>query len=414
MLETYFSATKTLERLRSGPSAPYIDGFANWLTDTGYSPSSAVRYLRVANHLGHFLDSKNQTFVDVDSGIAHAFREHLSTCCCPFSNGGSINHHTFFGIKRFRYYLQLRNVCPRDPILSTPPDEPMLICDFGQWLVQHRGVAEATLKLYRRYATELLASLGNEPLHWEPHSIREFFLSQASLSPASTMEKKVTSTRAFLRFLIAQNKCRSDLDMAVPKLAHWRLATLPRSLTSAQVTQLLDVCQGDTPRRVRDRAIVLLLLLLGLRAGDVAALQIKDIEWDNATIRVSGKGRYQVRLPLPQEIGDTIIDYLDCRPSVKHNDYLFVGNRVPYCSISSHGVSGVVKRALSRAGIVAPVKGAHLLRHTAASQMLRHGVPLEQIGTVLRHRNVDTTAYYAKVDVSLLSRVAQPWPEVLS
>ena len=228
------------------------------------------------------------------------------------------------------------------------------------------------------------------------------------------MEKKITSTRVFLRFLIAQERCRVDLDLAVPKLAHWRLATLPRSLTPEQVTQLIGACQGDTPRRVRDRAIVMLLLMLGLRAGDVAALQITDLDWDDAAIRVSGKGRYQVRLPLVQEVGDSIIEYLSCRPSVKHNTCLFVSNIAPYCAISSHCVSSVVKRALSRAGIEAPVKGAHLLRHTAASQMLRHGVPLEQIGAVLRHRNVDTTAYYAKVDVSLLSRVTQPWPEVFS
>lgn len=414
MLENYFSAIKTLKRLRTGPSAPYIDGFAGWLTETGYTSSSAVRYLRVASHLGHFLDTKNQTLVDVDSDTAQAFRQHLTNCRCPSSNGGSINHHTFFGVKRFRYYLQLRGVCPCDSIRNDMPDEPMLIRDFCHWLVQHRGLADATLKLYKRYATELIASLGNEPLQWEPHNIRDFLLSQVNVCHASTMEKKVTSTRVFLRFLIAKKRCRADLDLSVPKLAHWRLATLPRSLTSAQVTQLVDACQGDAPRRVRDRAIVLLLLLLGLRAGDVAALQIADIEWNDATIRVSGKGRYQVRLPLLQEVGDAIIDYLACRPSVNHNDCLFVSNIAPYCAISSHGVSGVVKRALSRAGIEAPVKGAHLLRHTAASQMLRHGVPLEQIGTVLRHRNVDTTAYYAKVDVSLLCRVTQPWPEVLS
>ncbi len=322
--------------------------------------------------------------------------------------------HAHFGVKRFRHYLQLRGVCPRDPIGTTLPDEPMLIRDFCHWLVQHRGVAEATLKLYRRYAIELIATLGNEPLQWEPHSIREFFLSQVSLCHASTIEKKITSARVFLRFLIAKKRCRADLDISVPKLAHWRLATLPRSLTSAQVTQLVDACQGDTPRRVRDRAIVLLLLLLGLRAGDVAALKITDLEWENATIRVSGKGRYQVCLPLLQEIGDAIIDYLACRPSGNHNDCLFISNIAPYSAISSDCVSSVVKRALSRAGIQAPVKGAHLLRHTAASQMLQHGVPLEQIGTVLRHRNVHTTAHYAKVDVSLLSRVTQAWPEVLS
>jgi site-specific recombinase XerD len=414
MLETYFSAAKTLKRLRTGPSAPYIDGFAIWLTETGYSASSAVRYLRAASHLGHFLDANDMTFSDVDSGIAEVFRQHLTSCRCPSSNGGRINHHNFFGVKRFHHFLQQLDVCSSDSIHKVVPDEHVLILEFRHWLDQHRGAVESTLKLYSRYANELIVSLGEETHLWEPHKVREFFLSHVGLCGASTMEKKVTSARAFLRFLIAHDRCRADLDQAVPTLAHWRLATLPRSLTPTQVTQLLDACQGDTPRRVRDRAIVLLLLLLGLRAGDVSAMRISDLEWDNATVRVSGKARNEVRLPLPQVVGDAIIHYLGCRQCVMDNNHLFISNIAPFSAISRDGVSSVVKRALSRAGIQAPVKGAHLLRHTAACQMLRQGMPLEQIGTVLRHRNVYTTAYYAKVDTSLLSRVTQPWPEVIS
>ena len=143
-------------------------------------------------------------------------------------------------------------------------------------------------------------------------------------------------------------------------------------------------------------------------------MRIADLEWDNATVRVCGKGRYEVRLPLPQEVGDALLRYLQCRPRVAHTDQLFVSNIAPYKPFVSGGsVSSVVKRLLVRASIESPTKGAHLLRHTAATQMLRHGVALEQIGSVLRHRGVDTTAYYAKVDVALLRPLAQPWPEVV-
>lgn len=413
MLETYFSAPKTLERLRSGPSAPYIDGFAARLEQTGYSPASAVRYLRAGAHLGHFLDTQRVTFAEIDTGISQTFRQHLPSCRCPLSNGGKINHHTFFGVRRFHQYLVQLGVCPSDPA-PAPPDEPMFIKGFRRWLEVHRGAAPPTVKHYCRGASELLEALGNDAQQWDPQQVRALFLKRSTRCAAATAEKRVTAVRAFLRYLIAQGRCRADLDRAVPRLAHWRLATLPRCLTSEQVEQLLAACEGDSPGRIRDRAIILLLLRLGLRAGDVAGMCITDLDWDNATVRVCGKGRYEVRLPLPQDVGEALLRYLECRPRVALSNKLFASNIAPYEPfVSGGGVSSVVKRLLAKAGVEAPTKGAHLLRHTAATQMLRHGVALEQIGSVLRHRGVDTTAYYAKVDGALLGPIAQPWPEVV-
>ena len=165
--------------------------------------------------------------------------------------------------------------------------------------------------------------------------------------------------------------------------------------------------------RRRDRAILLLLARLGLRAGDVAQLRLDDIEWETGSLRVSGKSRYEVRLPLPQDVGDAIAAYLADRPSACPSDHVFLRNIAPCRPFrNGDGVSSVVRRLMQRAGVVAPVKGAHVLRHTAATEMLRHGVPLEKIGLVLRHRGVDTTARYAKADVALLKQIAQPWPEV--
>jgi integrase len=160
---------------------------------------------------------------------------------------------------------------------------------------------------------------------------------------------------------------------------------------------------------------MLMLVRLGLRAGDVTQLRLSDIEWQNGTLRVMGKGRYEVRLPLPQDVGEAILRYLERRPPVDHSDRVFLRHIAPFKPfITGDCVSSVVRGAMQRAGVVAPAKGAHLLRHTAATEMLRHGVPLDQIGLVLRHRSIDMTAYYAKVDVALLRQVAQPWPEVNS
>jgi integrase len=164
---------------------------------------------------------------------------------------------------------------------------------------------------------------------------------------------------------------------------------------------LIAACNGEAPARRRDRAIILLLVRLGLRAGDVVQLRLDDIEWETGSLRVAGKSRTEVRLPLPQDVGDAIAAYIDCRPKHHASAHVFLRTIAPY---------GSFRRG---AGIITPFKGAHALRHTAATEMLRHGVALEKIGLVLRHRGIDTTAYYAKADVALLKQIAQPWPEVL-
>jgi len=165
----------------------------------------------------------------------------------------------------------------------------------------------------------------------------------------------------------------------------------------------------------RDRPTLGAPRATGWRRGAAPAqLRFDDIEWETGSLRVTGKSRYEVRLPLPQDVGDAIAAYLACRPSTCAIDHVFLRNIAPFRPFrNGDGVSSVVKRLMQRAGVVAPVKGAHVLRHTAATEMLRHGVPLEKIGLVLRHRGIDTTAYYAKVDVTLLKQVVQPWPEVL-
>jgi integrase len=155
-----------------------------------------------------------------------------------------------------------------------------------------------------------------------------------------------------------------------------------------------------------------MLARLGLRSGDVARLRLTDIDWNNGTLQVTGKGRYQVRLPLPQDVGDALLRYLECGPRTSIPIVSLFRTSPVQALASGDGVSSVVKQALKRANIDAPAKGAHLLRHTAATEMLRNGVPLDQAGLVLRHRSIDMTAYYAKADVALLKQIAQPWPEV--
>ena len=408
MLETYFSASKMLEHLRSGPSGPYLDGFAAALERRGYSAGTAVRYLRAAAHLGHVVAQQGQLASDLDLA---AFGEHLHACRCPRAFGGRRNHHTIFGARLFRQHLVEIGVCRSAAAVLHA--EPSLVADFKAWLRKHRGASEATIKLYSRDAAHLMAALGSDPERWEPAAIRSFFLDHASHCGAGTVEKLTTSLRAFLRYLAVKGRCQTGLADVVPSYAHWRLADLPRYLSAEQVNRLIAACDGDAVGRLRDRAILLLLARLGLRAGDVAQLRLDDIEWETGSLRVSGKSRYEVRLPLPQDVGDAIAAYLARRRSTCASDHVFLRNIAPFRPFrNGDGISAMVKHLMRRAGVAAPVKGAHALRHTAATEMLRHGVPLEKIGLVLRHRGVDTTARYAKVDVTLLKQIAQPWPEV--
>ena len=408
MLETYFSAPKMLGHLRSGPSGPYLDDFAAALPRQGYSDETAVRYLRAAAHLGHVVAEREALPSDIDLA---AFSEHLRTCRCPRAVGGRRNHHTIFGARLFRQHLVGIGACQPAVVLPARV-EPLTVAQFKIWLGKHRGASDPTIKLYGRDAVHLLTALGGDPERWEPAAVRNFFLDCAGHCGRGTVEKLTTSLRAFLRYLAVAGRCRADLADAVPGYAHWRLAELPRYLTAEQLNRLIAACEGESCVRRRDKAILLLLARLGLRAGDVARLRLGDIEWETGSLRVTGKSRYEVRLPLPQDVGDAIAAYLERRALTSQSDPVFLRGIAPLRPFrNGDGVSSVVRCAMRRAGVAAPVKGAHVLRHTAATEMLRHGVPLEKIGLVLRHRGVDTTAYYAKVDVALLKQVTLPWPE---
>ena len=409
-METYFPAAKMLGHLWSGPSGPYLDGFAAALERQGYSPGTAVRYLRAAAHFGHVMAKQGARSGDIDLA---AFDKHLRTCRCPRSVGGRRNHHTAFGARLFRRHLVEIGVC-RPAAAATEPAEPQLVARFKVWLRKHRGASDPTIKLYARDAVRLMTTLGEDPAVWDPAGIRSYFMDRASSCGNGTVEKLTTSLRAFLRYLAIEGRCQTGLDNVVPAYAHWRLADMPRYLSAEQVDRLIAACDGDAAVRRRDRAIVLLLARLGLRAGDVAQLRLVDIEWQMGSLRVCGKSRYEVRLPLPQDVGNAIAAYLECRPSAYQSDRVFLRTIAPCRPFrNGDGISSVVKRIMKRVAIVTPIKGAHVLRHTAATEMLRHGVPLEKIGLVLRHRGIDTTAYYAKADVALLKQVAQPWPEAL-
>ena len=194
----------------------------------------------------------------------------------------------------------------------------------------------------------------------------------------------------------------------MPNVAGWRLASIPRFLPDADIARIIRACDGE--RRLRDRAIILLLVRLGLRASEVARLSFDDIDWRQGTIRLCGKSRREELLPLTQEIGDALLAYIERGRPALAIPSLFTTEYAPLRPIDRITVKCLVKRALKRGGVDSRYKGAHILRHSAATAMLRHGVSLPGVSTVLRHRSQAMTAHYAKVDIALLAAIAQPWP----
>lgn len=400
-----------LHFLTPGCLRPYLDKFAAELTSAGYKTLTISNYLQSVAHFGTWMQYKCIAICDIDAEVIAAFGDHR--CECP---GGRrhkrLSRRYVARVWRFVHYLNQQGLIdiPQEKTEDVPPAS---VVDFGDWMLRHRGITTRTVERYERAIVSLLPILGDDPTLYNAAGIRQAIESKASRYCPATAKDFVTALRAYLRFLASQGRCRSGLEAAVPTYPQWKLSGLPRYLTDEDIERVITSCDEDPRCGLRNRAILLLLARLGLRAGDIVNMRLEDIDWNEGTLRVHGKGRREVRLPLPQDAGDALLTYLEqARPPVAI-DRIFLCVPAPHRAFhSSVVVSGIVQSALTRARIAnPPSRGANLLRHSAATSMLRAGATLEAIGAVLRHRSVDSTAYYAKVDVRTLNLIAQPWPE---
>jgi site-specific recombinase XerD len=289
---------------------------------------------------------------------------------------------------------------------------PTLVQGFNEWMVQRRGLKQGTLRGYGGAIRDLIETLGDAPDEYTAHSLRAFVLKRVSGASRAQALLVTTAMRNFLRYLVAQGRCRPGLEGAVPTIAMWRQAALPRYLPGADVNLIIDACERSTPVGLRDRAALLLLARLGLRAGDIVALRMGDVDWREASVRVTGKSRTEIKLPITQEVGDALLEYVNMGRPPAETEHVFVRMLAPWRSLAVSSISALVSRAMSRARVDFPCRGAHVLRHSAATEMLRQGATLDQIGAVLRHQYLDTTGIYAKVDVNRLTEITLPWPGV--
>ena len=412
MIEQFFNYPSRIQSLRYGPDGPLLEKFAKELCHGGYGEITARRHIRAAGHFLCWSELEGIPISSLSQKFLEHFERHLDRCQCP--GYGSRNRRILLkGVRLFLRYLRSAGISTA-PVMESPSQDPVLVTEFCLWMRQQRGAGDRTLYNYNHFIRQLLKRLGEDPAKFDAQSLRQFLLEKSHQSGWATVKNCTTALRMFLRFLIAKGKCAPDLDAAIPVLAHWRLSSLPRYIQPEEVERIIACCNLKSPVGRRNRAIIILLARLGLRAGDIVNLSLGDIDWEGAWVYVSGKGRRQTRLPLTQEVGDAIIDYIQYGRPQTETDVLFIRSRAPFVAFSSPvAVSNIVARAMRRAGVTCRVRGAaHVLRHSVATSMLRQGASLQDIASILRHRSIETTEIYAKVDVATLRQIAQPWPEV--
>ena len=408
MLEKLFRQQDSIERLQSNPLASHLESFAQLLADDAYAKSTIRSKLLWIAQLGWWLQEEKVTLAQLNERIIDTFLKKLR-------HQGRRRRGQGATIQRFLVHLRNQGIisCPEPVCDKSPLVE--LEHQYEKYLRIERGLTTATVVNYRPIVHRFLVyHYGDGPLHLEAlkaSDISAYVLAHAHTQSAGRAQLMVTALRSFFRFLLRAALIQVDLAACVPTVADWRLSTVPKYLSEEEVQRMLDACDRSIATGRRDYAVLLLLVQLGLRASEVVALEIDDIDWRGGEMRVRGKGSFHDRLPLLTEPGEALATYLRTDRPRTRSRRVFVRMKAPHSGFAGPStVSTIVRRALARAGLHAPTKGAHLLRHTLATTMLQKGASMAEIGQVLRHRSPNTTEIYAKVDLLGLRSLAQPWP----
>jgi site-specific recombinase XerD len=383
----------------------YAAGFRSYLVDLGYARSSLSGQLRLLAELDGWLVEQGvepaALTAEVVARFVGATRDRSVYVTGPRALDQLLSHLRGLGV-----------VPEAQVALDTPVER--LVADYREYLARERGLVAGSVERYEQVARSFLArcplpiELGLRQL--QPRDVTAFVVDECrSGRRAPATGKLLTSgLRSLLRFLHVEGWVPVPLVAAVPVVAGWRLSALPRALEPEQVARLLAACDRGAVLGRRNLAVLMLLSRLGLRCCEVSGLALDDIDWRAGELTIRGKGSVTERLPLVNDVGEAIVGYLrDGRPRSVFRE-VFLRVRAPYCPLSRGSVNGVVRDACDRAGLERV--GAHRLRHTIATELLRAGTPLAHISPVLRHASLETTALYAKVDREALRTLARPWP----
>lgn len=385
-----------------GPLAPFADDFSSTLQSSGYTPLTIVNQLRLMAHVSRWMDGRGYSVADLTDEV---LEEYLAAAHAA----GRVSLCSQGGLGHLLRALPIVRVNPEPPPGSTAE---RLLISFRRYLLDERGLAESTATAYvlraRRFLTWCAAD-GNVSALTTSDVTRAVLRESQNVSVGS-VQFFVAALRSFLRFCFVEGVLTVDLAPAALAVTGRRRSSLPRGISPTDARALLRACDRRQAAGRRDYAVILTLLRLGLRASEVASLTLDDIDWRAAELLVHGKGRRDERLPLPVDVGEAIVGYLQRGRPATTSRAVFVRRIAPIGPLGRGGVSFIVRYASVRAGL-APM-GAHRLRHTLACQMVSASVPLPEISQVLRHRSLGSTANYARVDVAALRGLARPWPSL--
>ena len=407
-IELFFPGSRSQRWLRVGPlaQAGVLDGFAARLATQGYARETARHKLRLVRHLSLWLESEG---LGVEALDERRFETFVLTRGPRRAPQGEATTG-----RQLLSHLRHEGRVPEAPEDTDSADAVAQVeRTYERYLVNERGLSSSTVGEYLRAVRAFLAQrFGARAVALETLVARDAnrFIVRHAVS-RSHAKGLATALRSFLRHLHQRGVIAADLAGAIPPVTNWRLSGLPKSLPPEKVESVLASCDRSTATGRRDHAVLLLLARLGLRGGEVAALTLDDLDWAKGLVTLSGKGQWREALPLPEEVGKALVAYLrDGRPPCSTRR-VFVRAHAPHRGFSSSvAVCDIVRRALARAGIDAPLKGAHLLRRSLACAMLNNGASLEEIGQILRHRHPETTQIYAKLDLEALRALAPAWP----
>jgi site-specific recombinase XerD len=408
MIENFYPNSIVVQRLQAGPLNAHIDTFAQQLFDEGYALWTVKYSVRLLADFTTWMQQQGLAITELAELPVHNFFQHRYQLRRPHRDDRAI-------LKKLLAYLRTVGVIAAPVKAVSDPAYASIMQAFQQYLAFQRNLAPSTIHHYlNTVACFLNQCFGARPPNPDAlcaQDVTDFMLQQARRYSAGQTQLIATALRSFFRFLLQQALITTDLAQCVPAPARRRLSTLPKFISADDVELLLHCVDQKMPEGRRNYAILQLLARLGLRAAEVAALTLNDLDWDAGEIIVRGKGGRYDRLPLPDEVGQALAKYLrDGRPSCSTRR-VFVRHRAPQRGFANgEAVGTIVHRALDRAGLHPAHKGAHLLRHSLATRLLRNGASLAEIGELLRHRDLNTTQIYAKVDESALRRLALPWP----
>jgi site-specific recombinase XerD len=392
----------------AGPLGRYIDPFAQRLREQQFLPKSVrAQVLRVAD-LSRWLDARNLKAEKLTDTVIDAH-------CREQRRGLRLRQGHRAALRRLLELLRERGICPKDVVARAPSPRQRAEQDFKRFLTVERALAPVTLLNYVPFISQLLVErFGRRPIRLSQlraTDIIGFVQRHAGDFCPGRTKLMLTALRSFLRHLQLRGDIGAELAGCVPCVPRWELTEVPKFLPHGAVEQILKHCERRSACGMRDYAILLLLSRLGLRACEVVSLTLDDIDWRAGQLTLQGKGHRSAQVPLIAEVGDALAHYIQQGRPRWTTRIFFLRDRAPRVGFAnSSAICCIVECALARAGVHSARKGAHLFRHTLATQMLRHGASLGEIGQVLRHRHPDTTRIYAKVDLSALRTLAVAWP----